>query len=447
MVSENNASESVMTVMTKLFEDEMENGGPASQGLWTAGKQPQTEWELGTPTNVGPDSCHSLSRCWGTNLDSNYRKAADIRLETPSIDLSASDTARLRFQHFYDIKGPLGDDGGYVEISDDGGSSWTYVEPLDGYPGHVDLVAPTPPGAGAGAYAGTTSEWMLAEFDISSFSDKQIIVGFHLWTDSSNFQSGWAGWYIDDVQILHVPVGPVLIFTEIQDSGPGGERIEVYNEGEVADDLGHYAISRDGGNTTIDGSWSANRIDPGEYGFFSTSGDELNDEGEMLTLVNTSSIEMEDDIGYGQHGVAPDPISGESVSRFWKGADYEEYWHRSPVASFGARNTGEPRIEQSEVVLNEVLFNPDTAGDKFIEILYLGNGSINLKNYTIVGDSNHTIDADVVLDENKPHYIMLPTDFPWLFAEMDVDGDNLYLYDSDDSFVDMVGWTLEGESG
>lgn len=447
VVPENNASESGMTVMMKLFEDEMENGGPASQGLWTPGKQPQTAWELGTPSTVGPSSCHSPSGCWGTNLDSDYRKAADIRLETPPIDLSASETARLSFWHFYDIKGPSGDDGGFVEISDDGGSSWKYVEPLAGYPGFVDFTAPTPPGAGAGAYAGSTTEWVLAEFDLSSFSGKQIIIGFHLWTDASNYQSGWAGWYVDDVRILHLPVGPVLIFTEIQDSGLGGERIEIYNNGDVADDLSNYAISRDGGNTMIIGSWSKNRVDPDEHGFFLTSGYELDDEGDVLTLVNKSSKEIEDEIGYGQYGTIPDPISGESVSRFWNGNDYEARWTRSPEESFGTQNSVEPPNVQSDVVLNEVLYNPNTAGDGFAELFYSGNGSVNLKNYAIVCDSNHTIEMDIVLDEDSPHYIMLPIDFPLLFSEMDVDGDNLYLYDSDGSLLDMAGWSTQGDVG
>ncbi|MEE9223620.1 MAG: choice-of-anchor J domain-containing protein, partial [Thermoplasmata archaeon] len=208
----NNVSTKQMTVMTKLFEDTMENGGPASQGKWTAGSQPKTAWELGVPVNVGPNSCHSTTKCWGTNLNSAYRKAADIRLETPTIDLSGSDRARLRFSHFYQILGPWMNDGGFVEISSDGGSTWSYIEPLGGYSGSVDLGAPTPPGPGAGAYAGSSSDWKVAEFDLNPYSGEQIIIGFHLWTDPSNYQSGWAGWYIDDVQILHVPKGPVLIF-------------------------------------------------------------------------------------------------------------------------------------------------------------------------------------------------------------------------------------------
>lgn len=447
VVPGNNVSTRQMTVMTKLFEDTMENGGPASQGKWTAGSQPQTAWELGVPYNVGPSSCHSTTKCWGTNLNSGYRKAADIRLETPTIDLSGSDRAILSFSHFYQILGPWMNDGGFVEVSTDGGSSWTYLEPLGGYSGSVDLSAPTPPGPGADAYAGSSSDWMVAEFDLNPYSGEQIIIGFHLWTDPTNFQSGWAGWYIDDVQILHIPKGPVLIFTEIQDSGQSFELVEVYNSGKVPDHLTHYSISTDGGITTMAGSWSADRIDPGKYAFFTTSGDELNDDGEILYLLNTSSIEMMYQIGYGQRGPVPDPISKESSSRFWNGIEYEEYWTRSASTSFGARNDVRSRNAQTEVVLNEVLFNPSTAGDEFVEIFYSGSGSVNLKNYTLVSDSAHTIGSDVILDAAHDHYIMLPTDYPGLFTEMDSGGENLYLYDSTGSFLDMVGWSSGNEVG
>jgi hypothetical protein len=445
VVPQNNVSIKQMTVMTKLFEDKMENGGPASQGLWTAGSQPQTAWELGTPSVIGPNSCHSTTKCWGTNIDSEYRKNANIRLATPVIDLSATARARLRFWHFYQILGPAEDDGGFVEISRDGGASWTYLEPLGGYSGSVDLAAPTPPGPGAGAYAGSRSDWMLSEFDLSSFSGERIAIGFHLWTDSSNHQSGWAGWYIDDVQVLHVPVGPVLIFTEIRDSGQGIEKIEVYNDGKVSDDLGHYSISTDGGNTAIGGTWSKNRIDPGKYAYFTTFGADINDDGEVLSLVNTSSTEVEYVVGYGQHGPVPDPISGESTGRYWNGNGYEDYWTRSPTTTFGIQNNVTSRESQTDVVLNEVLFNPATTGDEFVEILYTGSGSINLKNFTIVCDNAHTITSDIILDTVHNHYIMQPSDYPSLFAEMDPGGENLYFYDSGGSFLDMVGWSSGNE--
>lgn len=442
-VQENNVSVKEMKVMITQFEDHMEIGGPASRGEWTPEKRPQNVWELGTPTAVGPNGCYSPNKCWGTNLNSDYKKGADIRLETPLIDLSKSEEARLRFWHFYDIYGPSWNDGGFVEISTDGGSSWTYVEPFGGYPGSVDLSAPTPPGGGADAYAGSSLGWELAQFNLSSFSGHQIVISFHLWSDYSDYRSGWAGWYIDDVQILQIPVGSALIFTEIRDSGTGGERIEIYNAGEESDSLNYYTISKDEGKTAITGSWSTTQIDPGDYSFFTTAGNELDNDGDLLFLVNTSSNWIESRIGYGQQGVVPDSVSGESTSRVWSGTAYEDRWTRSPVTSFGSRNNVPPWIAQTEVMLNEVLFNPQNDGEEFVEIYYTGNDSVNISGFIVVCDNAYTIDADVILNPIQDHYVLLPSDSPDLFSEMDVSGENLYLYNSTGYFLDMVGWSSE----
>ncbi len=445
-IPENNVSTEIMTVMDLVFEDDMEAGGPASMGQWTPGVQPQNAWELGVPTTVGPDFCYSLSDCWGTNLDSDYQKGADIRLEMPPINLSKSDRAVLRFRHFYDIYGPFRNDGGFVEVSTDGGSSWTHISPIGDYPGSVDLTAPTPPGGGAGAYAGDSVDWVMGQFDLTAFVDEQIVIGFHLWNDGGNYQSGWAGWYIDDVQILHDPVGPILIFTEIQDSGMGGERIEVYNSGKDVDNLDNYNIVKEG-DIAVGGSWSDTLISPGQHSVFIASGNELDDDGELLQLVNVSSSWIENQFGYGQRGVVPDPVAGESVGRFWNGAAYQDYWTRSPLPSFGMVNNVQSWTTMPEVVLNEVLFNPETAGDEFIEIYYRGGSTINIRNFIIVCDNPYIIPSDVILNQFQNHYILLPSDYPGLFSELDPAGENLYLYDSVGSYLDMVGWNSSHNAG
>lgn len=446
-VPENNVSTEKMGVFTTLFADDMELGGSASQGQWTPEIRPQNAWELGTPTLIGPTECHSLTECWGTNLNSEYNKGADIRLETPPINLSNAEEVRLRFWHFYDIYGPFRNDGGFVEISADGGLSWVHIKPYGGYPGSLDLTAPTPPGGGAGAYAGSSLDWLQADFDLSSFVGEEIKVGFHLWTDNSNYQSGWAGWYIDDFQILHVPVGSILIFTEIQDGGPGGERIEIYNAGKESDNLNNYSVIRATDNTTIGGTWSVAQVNPGQYSYFSTTGTELDDDGELLNLINTTSDWIEDKVGYGQKGVVPDPISGESSARFWNGTAYEDYWTRSPVTSFGFSNIVPPWDNQTEVVLNEVLFNPQLVGDEFVEIYYTGNSSINLRGFIIVCDNAYIVSTDVILNVFANHYILLPLVYPGLFAEMDIAGENLYIYNSTGSYLDMVGWSSDHDVG
>jgi hypothetical protein len=445
-VLSNNASMRIMTVMVPIFQDDMEAGGPASLGQWTPGVQPQTAWELGVPTLIGPSSCHSTTDCWGTNLDSEYERGADLRLEMPAINLSKSDRVVLKFWHYYDIYGPFRNDGGFVEVSVDGGASWIYIEPIGGYPGSVDLTAPTPPGGGAGAYAGFSFDWEMALFDLTPFLDKEIIIGYHLWNDDTNYQAGWAGWYIDDVQVIHVPVGPILIFTEIQDSGPGGERIELYNSGKESDNLNNYAIVRED-NTTVGGSWSINSIDPGQHSVFTTTGNELDDDGEQLRLVNSSSDWVEDHFGYGQRGVVPDPISGQSTVRYWNGTAYEDYWTWTWVSTFGSNNVAQAWISDPEIVLNEVLFNPQMPGDGFVEIIYKGNSTVNIRNFMIVCDNAYIIPIDVILTTMQNHHILLPANYPGLFSEMTSTGENLYLYDPLGSYVDMVGWSSEHNPG
>ncbi|MCK4443175.1 MAG: VWA domain-containing protein, partial [Thermoplasmata archaeon] len=445
-VQENNASAKVMTVMVPIFEDDMEIGGPASTGQWTPGVQPQTAWELGVPTLVGPSSCHSTTDCWGTNLDSEYRQNADIRLEMPQMNLSKSDRAVLKFWHYYDIYGPFRNDGGFLEVSTDGGASWTYIEPIGDYPGSVDLTAPTPPGGGSGAYAGSSFDWEMALFDVTSFADKDIIIGFHLWNDGSNYQAGWSGWYIDDVQVIHVPVGPILIFTEIQDSGSGGERIEIYNSGKESDNLNNYNITRDDW-ATVGGAWDFTQIGPEQHSVFTTTGNELDDDGERLRLVNVTSGWVEDQFGYGQRGVVPDPISGESTVRYWNGTAYEDYWTWTWMSSFGLTNVAQSRTANPDIILNEVLFNPQVPGDEFIEILYKGNGTVNIRNYLIMCDNSYAIPIDVILTPMQNHHVLLPSDHPGLFTEMTPSGENLYIYDPSGSYLDMVGWSSAHNQG
>jgi hypothetical protein len=446
-IPENNISRRIMTVMTPIFADDMETGGPASTGQWTPGTDPQTSWELGVPTAVGPTQCSSLTDCWGTNLNSQYERSADIRLEMPSMNLSKSERVALRFWHFYDIYGPFRNDGGFVEVSVDGGSSWIHIDPIGDYPGSVDLTAPTPPGGGAGAYAGFSFDWEEALFDLTQFVDQDVIIGFHLWQDSSNFQAGWAGWYIDDVQIVHVPVGAILLFTEVQDSGVGGERIEVYNAGKETDNLNNYDLTKDWGNLTLSGTWSATQINPGQHSVFSTGGNELNDDGEFLQLINTSSGWIEDGFGYGQRGVVPDPVAGESSARFWNGTAYEDQWTRSFLPSFGLQNVVQSWTPDTTVVLNEVYFNSQTPGEEFIEILYRGNSSVNIRNYIIVCDNPYIIASDIILNTIQTHHILLQADYPGLFLEMTITGENLYIYDSTESFLDMAGWNSSHNAG
>jgi hypothetical protein len=129
-------------------------------------------------------------------VESDYRSAGHSITDSPSgdypvnaystitlahpIDLTATTTPILSFWTVYNLNG---DDGyvdyGYVEVSDDGGLTWT------GLPGCE--------------FAYTTSTWTQVLFDLSAYKSKPILIRFHLVDDARRGQAD--GWYIDDVAI------------------------------------------------------------------------------------------------------------------------------------------------------------------------------------------------------------------------------------------------------
>src|SRR4051794_4651907 len=98
--------------------------GYAGDNSW-----PFDDWQRGTPSGAGPGACHGGTQCFGTYLTGNYASCERAMLTTPVVDLSAcSGTAlKLVFWHWFsfwtDAGGPWYD-GGLVEFSSDGGSTW-----------------------------------------------------------------------------------------------------------------------------------------------------------------------------------------------------------------------------------------------------------------------------------------------------------------------------------
>jgi len=150
-------------------------------------------WEWGTPQS-GPDSAHSGSNVWATNLAGNYADNSLIFLESPSINLKNFPLARLEFYHYYDFESDIGKywDGGNVEISDDDGQNWHLLEPALSYPCD-NIYALQQPGFGA-----KSQGWGFAEFDLNAYLGKQIKFRFQFGSDAENNRPGW---YLDDIAI------------------------------------------------------------------------------------------------------------------------------------------------------------------------------------------------------------------------------------------------------
>ncbi len=188
-----------------IYRDDFESGAPG----WTHMSLSNAidEWELGAPQGDGikaPASAFSGASVYGTDLDGTYERAADLVLVSPPVPLTLGDAATLEFEHWYDITSvgaPQGfDDGGFLEISDDDGATWTWIQPSP--PGYPDIVTTNPYTAfGSGAYAGSTGGWVPAFFILDDWLGRTVRFRFHLFQDVNDHNFVGQGWYIDDVEV------------------------------------------------------------------------------------------------------------------------------------------------------------------------------------------------------------------------------------------------------
>ncbi|MFC2085725.1 T9SS type A sorting domain-containing protein [Bacteroidota bacterium] len=168
-------------------------------------------WEHGTPS-FGVEYAHSGSDAWATKLDGSYPDfPGAATLVLPSINLSGLTSAWLEFWHWYDtehdgsaIPGSDTDatiwDGGVVQVSTDGGSSWSSITPEGGYDGTI------PGGAGSPleneeAFGGFSFGWRREIAVIPAGPDVQIRFVFAHDVSNDEESIAYAGWIIDDVSV------------------------------------------------------------------------------------------------------------------------------------------------------------------------------------------------------------------------------------------------------
>ncbi|MBN2564581.1 MAG: carboxypeptidase regulatory-like domain-containing protein [Candidatus Eisenbacteria bacterium] len=144
-----------------LFFDDIESGTSQWSGTWGATSS----------------SAHSPSTSMTDSPGGNYPANATTTMTLQSaLDLSESETGTLVFWQKYDTES--GYDYCYVEVSTNGGSSWTRLA----------------------SYSGLLSEWAEVTLDISDYvGTSGFKVRFILDSD------GWIqkdGWYVDDVHVF-----------------------------------------------------------------------------------------------------------------------------------------------------------------------------------------------------------------------------------------------------
>jgi hypothetical protein len=163
------------------FERDFEAGDGGFQG--------DHDWEWGHSSLVDAVSGQNV---WATNLNGPYTDETRSVLVSAPIDLTEFTSAALVFRHFLVCEEVY--DGGFVEISTDGGSNWTLTRPVGGYPSRIASAQATP------GFSGHTDGWALAQFDLyRCLGQADVRIRFVF---SSDQGSTGLGWYLDDISVV-----------------------------------------------------------------------------------------------------------------------------------------------------------------------------------------------------------------------------------------------------
>ena len=170
---------------TTLFEDDMESGSAG----WTVSHGSGTfDWALGTGSPRAGTYAFFASE--PAELTDQY-----LALAGP-VGVTAG--TALRLWHSYDTERTF--DGGVIEISTDGGVTWSDIGAQitqNGYDGTISNAHGSPIG-GRAAFTGNSNGYLETVADLSLQAGQSVLLRLRLASDNS---VGGNGWWVDDVTI------------------------------------------------------------------------------------------------------------------------------------------------------------------------------------------------------------------------------------------------------
>jgi hypothetical protein len=155
---------------------------------------------------VDTDS-HSATHSWFAEDVSSVK---DQMVQSAAVDLTGVTIGRLTFWHRYSTESTF--DGGVLEYSVDGGTSWFDMLEGDGaaIPANADRFLAngynstlddrySNPLPGRSAWSGSSGDWVLTEVDISDLAGNSVMFRWRMGCDASVSADGW--WF-DDITVL-----------------------------------------------------------------------------------------------------------------------------------------------------------------------------------------------------------------------------------------------------
>lgn len=188
-----------------------------------------SQWSAAAPWGLTTASYSSPAYSVTDSPSSLYGNSVDAALTLGSaMDLSGAVAPALAFHHRFQLE--TGYDYGYVEISTDGGASWT---------------------APLATYTGAQGTWVRDQIDLSGFAGaSDVRVRFRLVTDGTVPADGW---YLDDVTVGEAPA-PV---TQFLPSAPSPNAVDLSWTSSSDPDFLSYTIYR---STTTPVDWRTAKV-------------------------------------------------------------------------------------------------------------------------------------------------------------------------------------------
>ncbi|MBI4283376.1 MAG: immune inhibitor A, partial [Chloroflexi bacterium] len=151
------------------------------------------KWEWGSPWGQTTASAHSSSTSWSDSPVGAYADNTNTALTT-TINLAQAGSPILTFWHRYSLEQNL--DYGYVEVSTNGGNTWTQVFVVSG-----------------------NGEWKWEKVNLKPYAGSVIGLRFRLASNANGITGD--GWYIDDVNIAEGITSATYPFFDNMENGLG----------------------------------------------------------------------------------------------------------------------------------------------------------------------------------------------------------------------------------
>jgi hypothetical protein len=145
-------------------------------------------WQLGSAPEVPDMDCDYMppTQVLGTIVGGFYPYDAGDRAIIGPVDIT-DETWCMDLCHYYRTENYW--DGGNVNISVNGGLTWTLIYPLGGYPGTLNAGAKCV--AGEDAFYGHSVYFVRDCFDLTSYIGSTALIAFDFGSDMSGQEEGW----------------------------------------------------------------------------------------------------------------------------------------------------------------------------------------------------------------------------------------------------------------